>query len=64
MPSSIPRRIQRHLKTDALAARGRCRCGQPQLRIVVTNHIDVIGGAHNDGITWRKGESVALPGSN
>ena len=28
------------------------------LPIAVTNHIDVIGGSHNDGITWCRDESV------
>jgi hypothetical protein len=32
---------------------GLCLAVQPSLQIAVTNHIDVIGGAHNDGITWR-----------
>jgi hypothetical protein len=35
LASRAPRLTQRHLKTNALAARERCRCRQPLLRIVV-----------------------------
>ena len=52
--NSAPGRTQRHVKTNALAAQGRCCCGQPSLPIAVTNHIDVVGGSFNDGITRRQ----------
>jgi hypothetical protein len=42
----------------------RCQCGQRWLQIAVTNHIDVIGDAHNDGITWRRDESSKAHGQS
>jgi hypothetical protein len=42
---------QRHVRTGALPALGPCHAGQPSVQIAVTNHIDGVGGSHNDGIT-------------
>jgi hypothetical protein len=44
-------------------SQGRCHRGQTSLPIAVTNHIDVVGGSLNDGITRLRGQSGTRFGS-
>jgi hypothetical protein len=49
-PSTIARKV------GVMCRWSQRHCGQPSLPIIVTRHVDGIGGSLNDGITSHRGE--------